>query len=380
MWLPGPAHLGDEAADEAAVEVGRLAGGEVVGQHQHRRGEVRDALAAAAQQVPQQPLLDVEDVVGPLRQVRAFQPLEHLGVAAQRAADGVFRRVVPLADHLLQLAAEPGVLEHLQVGLEDGAVLLAQLLGDGVAVAGDLRRRRRAIALSSRSSSSSTASRETNRRGMRNPSLSITSASPMATPGETAIPCSFCMRSPSHVVLVELVDGTAAASASSAARRVLGRSASSDSSSPWAAPSDRICSTSVASTRSLPLTSVDPGVEAARAASAIMAAARACMPARLATVTVRVTATSDMTGHGAASAGVGSGAELVVVGLVQQLLDVFRRLGLLEEAAEGVVAELPRDVLQRPQVVAGPVGRRNQQEEQVDRLAVEAGEIDPRRG
>ena len=67
-----PAHLGDEAADEAAVEIGGFAGREVVGQHQHRRGEVGDALAAAAQQVPQQPLLDVENVVGPLRQVASF--------------------------------------------------------------------------------------------------------------------------------------------------------------------------------------------------------------------------------------------------------------------------------------------------------------------
>ena len=50
---------------------------------------------------------------------------------------------MPLADHLLQFAAEPGVLEHLQVGLEDGAVLLAQLGGDGLAVAGDLGRRGR---------------------------------------------------------------------------------------------------------------------------------------------------------------------------------------------------------------------------------------------
>ena len=54
------------------------------------------------------------------------------------------------------------------------------------------------------------------------------------------------------------------------------------------------------------------------------------------------------------------------------------RLRLLEETAERVVAELPRDVLQAPAVVAGPVGRRNQQEEQVDGLAVEAGEIDAR--
>jgi hypothetical protein len=29
---------------------------------------------------------------------------------------------------------------------------------------------------------------------MRNPSVSTTIASPMATPGETAIPCNFCMK------------------------------------------------------------------------------------------------------------------------------------------------------------------------------------------
>ena len=53
--------------------------------------------------------------------------------------------------------------------------------------------------------------------------------------------------------------------------------------------------------------------------------------------------------------------------------------GLLEKAAKRIVAELPGDVFQGAKVVAGPVGRGNQEEEQVDRLAVEAGEVDPRR-
>ena len=150
---------------------------------------MRDALAAAAQQVAQEPLLDVENVAGPLRQIGTLQTLEHLGVAAERAADGVLGRVVPLLGSSPEVRLRRRVvLQHLQVGLEDRAVLLAQLLR---------RRPRRlwaispaaaAMALSSRSNSSSTASRETNRRGMRKPSLSITSASPMATPGETAIP------------------------------------------------------------------------------------------------------------------------------------------------------------------------------------------------
>ena len=43
----GAADLGDKAADELAVEVGRFAGREVVGQHDHRRGELRTAPRAA---------------------------------------------------------------------------------------------------------------------------------------------------------------------------------------------------------------------------------------------------------------------------------------------------------------------------------------------
>ena len=49
------------------------------------------------------------------------------------------------------------------------------------------------IAWSKRASSPSKASSMTVRLGIRNPSLSITTASPMATPCETAIPCSDCI-------------------------------------------------------------------------------------------------------------------------------------------------------------------------------------------
>jgi hypothetical protein len=44
---------------------------------------------------------------------------------------------VPLADHLVELAAQPAVVQHLQVRLEDGAVLFAELLGDRIAIVGD---------------------------------------------------------------------------------------------------------------------------------------------------------------------------------------------------------------------------------------------------
>ncbi len=101
-----PADLGDEAADEPAVEIGRFAGREVVGEHQHRRrsggrsprgGGPAGAAAAASR---------CRRCRWPARPGTAFQFLKDLGVAAQRAADGVLGRIVPLADHLLQLAAE----------------------------------------------------------------------------------------------------------------------------------------------------------------------------------------------------------------------------------------------------------------------------------
>ena len=68
----------------------------------------------------------------------------------------------------------------------------------------------------------------------------------------------------------------------------------------------------------------------------------------------------------------------MVIGFIQEQGDVFGRFGLFEKAAKRVVAELPRDVFQGAEVVAGTVGRGNQEEEQVDRLAVETGEVDAR--
>jgi hypothetical protein len=70
------------------------------------------------------PLLDVKDVVGPFGRY-CFRSLEDLRVM-QRAADGI-RRVVPRADHLLDFLVQTPIAEHLQVGREDGRVVVAQL-------------------------------------------------------------------------------------------------------------------------------------------------------------------------------------------------------------------------------------------------------------
>ena len=42
---------------------------------------------------------------------------------------------VSLADHLIELAPQPGVVEHLDMGREDRGRILAELLGNPVAVA-----------------------------------------------------------------------------------------------------------------------------------------------------------------------------------------------------------------------------------------------------
>ena len=45
------------------------------------------------------------------------------------------RRVMPLADHAVELLAQHGIAEHLQMGGEDGSVLLAEFAEHCLAVA-----------------------------------------------------------------------------------------------------------------------------------------------------------------------------------------------------------------------------------------------------
>ena len=131
------AELGGESLHELAVEVGRLARRQVVGQHDHRLRNRRQRLAALAEEVAQQALLDVVDVVGALRDV-VVEVLKDLRIPAQRAADGIFRPEVLVADGAGELRLQAIVVEHRQMGVEDGGILLAQLGPDRVAVALDL--------------------------------------------------------------------------------------------------------------------------------------------------------------------------------------------------------------------------------------------------
>ena len=96
-----------------------------------------------------------------------------------------------------------------------------------------------------------------------------------------------------------------------------------------------------------------------RTTLAMATAVRACTPAGSVTTTVRVAFWSDMSR---------SRSKLIVVGFVQELFNILRGFGLLEEAAKRVVAKLTRNVFQSPEVIAGPIGRGNQQKEQVSRF------------
>ena len=90
--------------------------------------------AAASQQIAKDALLDVEDVVRPLGHVLALERLKYLGIAPEGSTDGILGRVVPHADHLFNFVVQPPVAEHLQMGGKDRRVIVAQLLGDMLAV------------------------------------------------------------------------------------------------------------------------------------------------------------------------------------------------------------------------------------------------------
>ena len=131
-------------------------------------------------------------------EVAALDALQRLGVAADDAADGVLGGELLLLDERLDLADQAGVLDEQGVGAEDGAVLLAEPVGDGLLLfagggGGGGQR------LAQAGSSSGTAAGATVRWGMRNQSVSSTRAGPMATPGETGMPRLISMCGPESV-------------------------------------------------------------------------------------------------------------------------------------------------------------------------------------
>jgi hypothetical protein len=123
-----PADLGGKAVDELLVESGGFAGGQVMGQQQDGGGQVPQFLAALAQQMPQHPLFEIEQIGGPFGKILVPQVLEPFGVLPENAADGELRGVGFLADQGLDFRQNLLIAGHHQMGGEDGGILGAQPL------------------------------------------------------------------------------------------------------------------------------------------------------------------------------------------------------------------------------------------------------------
>src|SRR5690606_8696698 len=78
-----PADLRRETENEIAAETGRLAGREVVRQHDDRFREVGERLPLLAEEMAKQTLFDVENVRRPFGEVFIAEVLKDLGVTAE---------------------------------------------------------------------------------------------------------------------------------------------------------------------------------------------------------------------------------------------------------------------------------------------------------
>ena len=134
---PRTAELGGEALHEAPVERGRFARRQVVGEDDDRLGDRCERFPPLAEEVAEQALLDVVDVVRAMGDV-VVEALEDLRIASQRAADGVLRPPVAIPDGTGELLLELLVMQHRPLRVEDGGVLVAELVADAVAVALEL--------------------------------------------------------------------------------------------------------------------------------------------------------------------------------------------------------------------------------------------------
>jgi len=121
-----------EPQNVLAVEIGRLRRRQVVRQQHHVLRQPGEALVALADQIPQDPLLDVVNVLDAVGEL--LRHLEELfGVFPQDGGDGVLGRHRFRLDHVLDLAQQGVIFEQGEVEVEDGGCFRPQPLGRPVA-------------------------------------------------------------------------------------------------------------------------------------------------------------------------------------------------------------------------------------------------------
>ena len=134
----GTADVGDKADDVVIAKADGVGGRQIVSDDDHLGTEMCQVFAFAAQQVAQQPLLDVDHVVRSLRHVLVLQVLKNLGIPAQCATDGVLRRILAVLNQRSDLVLQACVTQHLMLSGKDRTVLLTELHGDILPIAFEL--------------------------------------------------------------------------------------------------------------------------------------------------------------------------------------------------------------------------------------------------
>src|SRR5579875_632671 len=129
--MTGPSTgFGGEGMDTLRVERCRLAGRQIMGEHNDWLAQIAQLFAALAEQMTQDAFLNVEQVSNAISEVAALNALQRLGIAAYNTADGILDGKVIAADQRFDLLHQRWIGEHKGVGSEDGTVLRAKLGGD----------------------------------------------------------------------------------------------------------------------------------------------------------------------------------------------------------------------------------------------------------
>ena len=117
-----------EPHHELPIEIGSLAGCQVVCQHDDRSRQVDQFLTTFSEQVPENSFFEIKDVDGSFGVVLVSQVLEFAGEPAEHSTGSKFGREALFADESLDFRDQFRIAGHLQVRTKNGAELVAELI------------------------------------------------------------------------------------------------------------------------------------------------------------------------------------------------------------------------------------------------------------